>query len=131
MTKDPTKRCSECREIAVCGVRTPMHCELHAHPEETALLGDDGLCSYCDPDVFRRVRLAKQREIRVALDRTAHADYALYDEKIGTGECGKERPDFAWDCGTHWVVLEVREEMDRMPHQYKMVLPVLDLGRVE
>ena len=31
------------------------------------------------------------------------------DRIIGDGFCGRERPDFLWDCGGWWVVLEVDE----------------------
>jgi len=127
MIRNPRSFCTKplCREVATFGVRTANHCELHAHPEERRLLGDvcvrcglvdllddEGQCPYCDPQVFRRVRLAKQREVKVALDCSAHDDYDIYDEVVADG-CGKERPDFAWDCGTHWVVLEVDEKQHK------------------
>jgi hypothetical protein len=35
--------------------------------------------------------------------------YESYDQIVGSGVCGKERPDFMWDAGTHKVVLEVDE----------------------
>ena len=128
MIRNPLTVCClpSCKDVATYGVRSPNHCELHAHPEERRLLGDScascglvdllddaGLCSYCDPYTFRRVRLAKQREVKVSLDCTEHRDYDLYDETVDRGECGKERPDFAWDCGTHWVVLEVDENQHK------------------
>ena len=49
--------------------------------------------------------------------------YTTYDRQINGGECGRERPDFLWDTGTHAVMLEVDEfqhqrgykcEIDRM-----------------
>ncbi len=126
MIKNPKTLCvyPKCKEIAIYGITTARHCVLHNFPEELALVGGaciecqlvdvldgKGRCGSCDPDQFRRVRLAKQREVKAYLDRNPGTkDYDLYDEKVGTGECGKERPDFAWDCGTHWLVLEVDED---------------------
>lgn len=135
MTKSPMKKCEQegCDELATYGIRMAVHCEMHVHPEESCLVqtrcvscglidlvDEHGRCAYCDPQQYRRVRLAKQREVKVWLDQSSslHHDYRLYDEMVEKGECGKERPDFAWDCGTHWVVLEVDEDQHKDRQEY-------------
>lgn len=124
MISNPRQLCTEprCKEPAVYGVVRQLHCVLHALQGEAPLVGGTcvscGLvdvldaqfrCSVCDPEVFKRVRLAKQREVKVLLDNSGHGDYVVYDKALDNGECGKERPDFAFDCGTHFLVLEVDE----------------------
>ena len=124
MISNPKKVCVEprCRDPAIYGVNRAVHCVLHKLKGEESLLGGRcvacnlidildarSLCSSCDPDAFQRVRLAKQREVKLWLDNTGHGDYVVYDRVTDNGECGRERPDFAYDCGTHWVILEVDE----------------------
>ena len=67
------------------------------------------LCGDCAPETVQRAYLVKQRAVKASLDLGPHADYSGYDEAVDRGACGKERPDFWWDCGTHAVVLEVDE----------------------
>ena len=125
MVSKPRKLCVEaqCREPAIYGINRAVHCVIHRLAEEESLVGGrcvscglvdildkGGLCSSCDPHAFQRVRLAKQREVKLWLDNSDHGDYVIYDRVIDRGVCGKEKPDFAWDCGTHWVVLEVDEK---------------------
>jgi len=47
--------------------------------------------------------------VKLWLDQAGHDDYTSYDRIIDKGTCGLERPDFLFDCGTHYVVLEVDE----------------------
>ena len=129
MIRKPRTICAAktCKEVAIYGLTVVRHCAVHRTIEEVPLIGgrcdrchlvdildERKLCATCDPTLHTRIRLAKQREVRSALDRSSTLRrYDLYDEKVDRGECGKERPDFAWDCGTHWLVLEVDE------HQHK------------
>ena len=105
-----------------------MHCVLHVVGGENNLLGKcctscglidvvdkEGRCSTCDPNIYKRPRLAKQREFGLWLDNNEHGDYVLLDQRIDGGECGNERPDFMWDCGTHRLILEVDEDQ----HKYR------------
>jgi hypothetical protein len=72
------------------------------------VLGADGRCELCNPDGWRRARLAKQTEVQRWLD--AHGlEYASCDRPVDRGACGLERPDFVFDHGTHVTVLEVDE----------------------
>ena len=68
----------------------------------------EGLCGDHDADLLKRVRLRKQKEIKAVIDE-AGLVYRYYDKVIDGGVCGKERPDFWFECGTHIVVLEVDE----------------------
>jgi hypothetical protein len=128
MIANPRRRCDEkgCNEVAIYGMVRATHCVIHKLHEETNFVGhdcsvcrypdildDQGRCATCDPDRFRRVRLAKQREVKMWLDHSGHGDYVLYDRIIEGGVCGKERPDFAFDCDTHMVVLEVDEDQHK------------------
>ena len=36
-------------------------------------------------------------------------DYDSYDRQLDQGVCGRERPDFLWDLGGWYVILEVDE----------------------
>ena len=112
----------ECREPATHGIAKAVHCIVHAKDPEMSLVGGTctvcGLidildqqyrCSTCNPGAYRRVRLAKQREVKLWFDSAGYGDYVLYDKIVDNGTCGKERPDFAFDCGTHWIVVEVDE----------------------
>lgn len=124
MIAKPRRLCVEtqCREPAIYGINRAVHCVIHRLREEQSLVGGrcascnlvdildrSGLCTSCDPNAFQRARLAKQREVKLWLDNSDHGDYVIYDRMVDGGVCEKERPDLAWDCGTHWIVLEVDE----------------------
>ena len=124
MIRKPRSVCKhpKCREIALYGARIPTHCEDHKHNEEINLverecikcnlpniLDDNGVCGYCDPSKYHKFRLAKQREVKISLDVDETIPEYEYYDRIVDSACGLERPDFMWDCGTHFVVLEVDE----------------------
>ena len=71
------------------------------------ILNNQNLCHFCDPIMVKTFHLAKQKEIKSLLD-SKKIKYSFYDRIIDTN-CGKERPDFVFDCKTHFVVLEVDE----------------------
>jgi hypothetical protein len=126
MISYPKQLCMEpkCRGVATYGISRAIHCENHAMmTEEKCFIGarcsscnlvgvlNDGLCEYCDPDILKKVRLAKQRETKLWLDATSDLnDYTIYDKVIDSGACGKERPDFMWEDETHCTILEVDED---------------------
>ena len=133
MIKYPRSRCTfrddsgvKCRELALYGITDPLHCETHVQPDEnnlverqcseckcTFVLGPDGKCGYCNDENRIRACLAKQRQVQAYLDRRAETEeilrYCSYDRQLDGGVCGRERPDFLWDCRTHFVILEVDE----------------------
>ena len=76
----------------------------------------DGKCGSCSPEVFRAARLAKQKMVKDWLD-IAGLQYVSYDRRLEDARACElyRRPDFLFDCGTHFAVLEVDE------HQHKGV----------
>ena len=123
MLKNPRKRCveSSCRELAIYGILVQEHCENHRLPDEVnimerkckscGLLGiidKNDNCETCDPETFKRVRLAKQNAV-VDFLRVNGVEILSVDRMIDGGDCGKERPDILLDCVTHRVVIEVDE----------------------
>ena len=125
MVKQPGKRCAVkgCSQPAIFGVTAPINCSAHRGKDERNLVHEKcescglpdlldlktSLCGDCAPETVQRAYLAKQRAVKATLDLGPHGDYSGYDERVERGTCGKERPDFWWDCGTHAVVLEVDE----------------------
>ena len=125
---EKTNNCQhpKCNEIAIYGTNNPEHCKEHKYDNELNLieqrckscglleiLDEDMKCGNCNPELFKRVRLAKQREIHsllIANEKYLGKKYDTYDETINNRECGLERPDWTYDCGTHIVVLECDED---------------------
>src|SRR5215217_6178751 len=127
MIPNPKKRCEhpKCKEIAVFGYRKQIHCEEHKLADEINLIhrtcvrcnlpdivDERMICATCDPEVEKRVRLAKQKEIKDVFDASG-LRYISYDRVIDNGWLGKERPDFLFDTETHFVIVEVDEEQHR------------------
>lgn len=120
---NPTRRCQtdNCKNLAIYGYTKPSHCEEHKSTEEmdliqkkctqcglTNVLDKYGHCATCDPKIFNCVRMAKQKKVRDFFD-YHHMKYISYDKIIDQGICGKERPDFIFDYGTHMIIIEVDE----------------------
>lgn len=114
-----------CQETAIYGINKALHCEDHKEANEYNLiekecksckifmiLNDKQLCGFCDPTMMKTFQLAKQKEIKSLLD-TKKIKYTIYDKIIDSGICGYERPDFLFDCDTHFVVLEVDENQHK------------------
>jgi len=121
----PKKTCIEkkCKNMAIYGYTSAKHCEEHKYEDEIDLiqrrckacgilevLNKDGYCYCQDKELFNRVRLAKQKTVKNYLDRNFKLKYQSYDKQIDGGLCGKERPDFLFDCGSFYLVLEVDED---------------------
>lgn len=131
MIYEPTKKCTEkledgkpCKEIAIYGTNRALHCEKHKEPNEynkiekecnscnlITIVNDNGVCGFCDPDMIKTFRLAKQKDVKSLLD-INKIKYTLYDKVIDS-QCGLERPDFLFDCNTHFVIIEVDEEQHK------------------
>ena len=128
MIVNPKKRCCEkrCKEYALYGPFRAEFCESHCDPATHInwmekecvscrlpnILNKNSRCQYCDPDMFNKTRLAKQNFVKRWLDNNGF-EYDSCDTVIEHSECGKERPDFVFDCGTHVVILEVDENQHR------------------
>jgi len=81
------------------------------------ILNSKGLCRECDPeDHFKFQKKAKEELVKSWLDKSEHKDYISYDRTHSEfKECfgRRYRPDFLFDCDTHFVVLEVDEKQHR------------------
>jgi hypothetical protein len=131
----PRAKCQihECKNLALYGYTQALHCEQHRVSDEYDLvqkecvicrspeiLDEQGRCSTCNPEMFRRVRLAKQKKVRDFLNYN-DMTFTSYDRMIDHGACGRERPDFIFDVNTHMICLEVDEDQhitykcDEMP----------------
>jgi hypothetical protein len=121
----PKKICLEkhCKQMAIYGYTTAKHCEEHKYEDEIDLIqhkckacglievvNKEGYCYCKDEELFKRVRLAKQKTVKNYLDRHFELKYISYDKQIDYGICGKERPDFLFDCKSFYLVLEVDED---------------------
>lgn len=125
---NPNTNCKDkgCKEKAIFGLTVAKHCEKHAIDGEVNIvqqrchscglldvLDSNGHCSTCDPSLFLKVRLAKQKAVKNFFD-YHNVKYLTYDVTIDHGACGMERPDFVFDCNTHMLVIEIDENQ----HEY-------------
>lgn len=128
MIRKPKTKCTfiddnteKCCSIALYGLHKPLFCEKHKESFHInmvernckscniiQILNKNDLCCLCDPDKMNIIKLAKQNQIKCMLD-TFKYDYVSHDKMIDMGYCFKYRPDFLFDCKTHFVVLEVDE----------------------
>lgn len=101
------------------------HCEFHKEPQEINLiekecvncyalhiLNSSNLCLLCDPIKGIKIKLGKQTKVQDYLDRHKY-QYISCDKIINNGVCIKNRPDFLFDCISHYVVLEIDEYQHR------------------
>ena len=124
MIARPLRRCEQCKSFALYGMNsTPTHCETHKSPQHRNLVqyncancgvfeyvDNEKKCGVCSDYLKKNLKLRKQRQVKMWLDSHDHLKtYQIYDRQLESGVCGKERPDFAWDCQTHFVILEVDE----------------------
>jgi hypothetical protein len=133
MIKHSRRRCEllGCLEMATFGTgNIPQRCQQHAMAtdidlvihrcvscREPNILNTHKLCQTCSGrSVY--VRLGKQKQVKAALDMVPElAHYESYDTLLPDG-CGRERPDFVWDCLTHKLILEV----DEYQHQDRLLV---------
>ena len=126
----PKRKCETetCKEFSTYGVRLiPERCEQHKQPFdrdlvlhrchvclEPSIIDKNGLCEQCN-DRKWNIRLGRQRQVKYFLDDSKTLPrYDFYDQiAFDDSRCGKERPDFVWDCQTHQVILEVDEYQHR------------------
>jgi hypothetical protein len=137
MIKNPTKRCStkDCKEYATHGFKDPVFCENHAekdhynlcerkctnqscpYPERLDILNREGLCvTFCSlikRDQMMKTHIKKKEEFIGNLLKTEIKQELSHRDQIIDSSCSKVRPDFVFDCGTHFVIIEVDE------HQHK------------
>ncbi|AYV79139.1 MAG: hypothetical protein Faunusvirus3_19 [Faunusvirus sp.] len=128
MIANPKTKCISdgCKEIALYGTnKKQQHCEGHRAENEINLierectscklsyiLNKDNLCYNCDSVNGIKMRLRKQNQIKAYLDQNKF-EYVSCDKMIDDGDCDKMRPDFLFDCGTHFLILEVDEDQHK------------------
>ena len=109
----PTKQCTDCTSLGIYLRDGKRYCEPHVGdpcaatnlgvaPCQSCGLEDiltQGMCDTCRPDEVERRTHAKEYRIRDVL--ASHNISFIHDRAIETPICGKERPDFLIDCGTH------------------------------
>lgn len=119
----PTPRCKNgtCTRLATHGVEKANHCEFHSTTNEIDLysepckkcnfkmiLDQKGLCEFCNNDSPEKIIHAKEIKVRDSLIARGYK-YLSHDKILERGNCGKERPDFLFDCGYHFLIVEVDE----------------------
>jgi len=125
------RRCQydQCRSWALYGFTNsaPLFCETHRSSEHLdlvqricsqcqvlAILDAEKRCGRCSEYLTKHIHLRKQRQVKAWLEaETSLPPCTSYDQRIDGGICGKERPDWMWDVGTHRVYLEVDEDQHR------------------
>jgi hypothetical protein len=129
MILNPKKLCinGKCQGIAIFGNvgSSQTHCEEHKEDGEINLIEEEcsncyslyilnakKLCPVCDPVGGIKKRLSKQDKVKGYFDTHDHK-YTSTDRIIDKGVCIKERPDFLFDCGTHFVIVEVDENQHK------------------
>jgi hypothetical protein len=123
MIYHPTRRCSQCRQLGTHEASGTRYCQDHA-PLDADNLGlrpctlcglEDilvqGKCETCRPEIIQLRQHAKENRIRDIL--TAAGIPLIHDKMLEGPQCGRERPDFQIDCGSHFVYLEVDEHQHR------------------
>ena len=119
MITSPTKPCKSCKQLGTHESNGTRFCENHA-PVNSDNLGvnpctscglDDiltnGKCNTCDPTTQKIRQHAKENRIKDILE--ANGIQFIHDKILEGTSCGRERPDFQIDCGSHFVYVEVDE----------------------
>ena len=128
MIKYPRKICIEknCKEIAIYGIIIQKHCETHKEDDEYNLverlcskcskcdiLNKDGICinfcSYEEKDMKMKKNIKKKELIIEKLLKNYILLDIAYRDEIIDSFCSLSKPDFVYDCGTHYIIIEVDE----------------------
>ena len=121
----PTKVCCKvaCHNYALYGLIKPERCDLHKLPTDKNLI--EGHCAKCNLTMplindlceFCRPRFIKSKELQVKGTLTQYnlennLSFYSHDQVIDS-KCNLRRPDFVYDAGTHFLVVEVDEAQHR------------------
>jgi hypothetical protein len=147
--------CQECDEIAEYGVEEPYHCFTHKKDNELCLLGQkckqchrenelcnkDRIClTYCKPTetTLTIKKIIKKKEVLVLayIDNNLKTELKSTDDKIIDNSCVKRRPDRLYDCGTHFVIIEIDENqhgfytdgcaLDKISQENRRMIQILE-----
>lgn len=141
MCKNPSARCraEDCKEQALYGTYSPVHCEEHHEKNEVnmclrkckscsslEILNEEGFCfEYCiNSDLYKRSKHHKEIRVQKFLQSEIKEEPYLQD-KIVDSSCNKKRPDILYDCHTHFVAVEVDE------HQHSSYNKTCELSRMK
>jgi hypothetical protein len=135
--KNPKTLCQDdCKELAIYGVKEPIHCEEHTKENEICLivkkckgcnrdnmlLDKNDLCVlYCKPNsIYQQAKREKKKENLVLnyLNKFLKKppEVKVIDNEclaINLQDCNRRLPDRAYDCGTHFVIIEVDENQHK------------------
>ena len=132
----PNRQCetAHCRQLGTHKSTGMRYCEVHMPigaenlgMETCASCGlddilTDGKCGACDPSAFQIRQHIKENRIK---DLFTIAGFTfVHDRMLESTQCGRERPDFQFDCGTHFVYVEVDE------HQHQSYACECEQGRM-
>jgi hypothetical protein len=145
----------DCNEIAEYGLEEPSHCFTHQKENELCLLGQkckqchrenelcnkDHIClTYCKPTettlTIKKIIKKKEALVLAYLDNNLKTDLIPNDDKIIDNSCVKRRPDRLYDCGTHFVIIEVDENqhgfytdgcsLDKISQENRRMIQILE-----
>ena len=122
MIRYPKRKCTDCKEPAIYGIDfLPLHCEKHKLEHDNNLLEQrciscgllyildkEKKCECCNPDSFKKGRLAKQNALMDFLNAEGLPGDST-DRVIDQGNCGRERPDRIYDFHDKIVIIECDE----------------------
>ena len=121
MITSPTRKCeaTRCKQLGTHEANGTRYCDDHM-PDGADNLGVDtctecglddiltnGKCETCDPQMIQIRRHAKENRVKDLF--TVAGFTFIHDRMLEGTMCGRERPDFQFDCGTHFVYVEVDE----------------------
>ena len=136
MITSPNRKCETacCKQLGTHEANGMRYCEDHM-PVGADNLGietctscglDDiltnGKCGTCDPHVIQTRRHVKENRVKDHL--TVNGIPHIHDKILEGTSCGRERPDFQIDCGSHYVYIEVDE------HQHQSYACECEQGRM-
>ncbi len=125
MITSPNRKCESacCHHLGTHEANGMRLCEDHS-PANAENLGvetcsscglDDiltnGKCGTCDPHIIQMRRHVKENRVKDLF--TVSGFTFVHDRMLESTLCGRERPDFQFDCGTHFVYVEVDENQHR------------------
>jgi hypothetical protein len=125
MIISPNHKCNtlNCKLLGSFELDTIRYCENHApinginlglYPCTICGLDDiltNGICVTCDPTIVNIRKHNKENRVKDIL--TVSGINYIHDKILEELSCGRERPDFQIDCGTHFVYIEVDEHQHR------------------
>ena len=93
-------------QCIICTPNTKYYCTL-CRLFGGVLKDNNYLCSYCNPNKSSRRKTKEERVKQLLSDNNLKF---IYDKMITNECCLKYRPDFLFDCGNYFVILECDED---------------------